>query len=256
MWKFAIVLVFLYCAGSAEANSISPAPVYGYKVVNTYPHDPEAFTQGLFFEDGLLYEGTGLKGRSTLRKIKLDTGAVLMRHDLPYKFFGEGITANKDRVIQLTWRSHAGFVYDRKSFKLLSTFFYVTEGWGITNDGRHLIMSDGTANLYFLDPETFQEIRRIGVYDGTGPVTRLNELEYIKGEIFANIWLLDKVARIDPKSGRVTGWIDLKGLSPFKDQDRTTKVLNGIAYDKKNDRLFVTGKLWPYIYEITLIKIE
>jgi len=242
--------------GPADANSVSPAPVYGYRVVNTYPHDREAFTQGLFFEDGVLYEGTGLKGQSTLRKVKLDTGAVLKSHDLPYEFFGEGITAHKDRVIQLTWQSHAGFVYDRKSFKLLRTFYYATEGWGITNDGKQLIMSDGTANLYFLDPEAFREIRQVEVYDNAGPLTRLNELEYIKGEIYANIWLSDKIAIIDPKSGRVTGWIDLKGLSPFNDPDRTTKVLNGIAYDKKNDRLFVTGKLWPYIYEIKLVQMK
>lgn len=253
---FSLLLFFGSHAQSAELNSLPSTPVYTYKIVNTYPHDTEAFTQGLFFEDGVLYEGTGLKGQSTVRKVKLDTGAVLQIHSLPYEFFGEGITGYRERVIQLTWRSHVGFVYDKNSFKLLRTFFYATEGWGITNDGKHLIMSDGTANLYFLHPETFQEIRRIEVHDNTGPVNKLNELEYVKGEIFANIWLSDNIAIIDPKTGWVTGWIDLKELTPFRDHDKTAKDLNGIAFDEKNDRLFVTGKLWPYIYEIRLVQIK
>lgn len=232
---------------------MSSPPVYGYKVVGKYPHDKQAFTQGLFVEDGVLYEGTGLNGQSTLRKVRLETGEILKVHKLPQECFGEGITPSGNKIIQLTWRSNTGFVYDKDSFTLLGTFSYPTEGWGITYDGRQLIMSDGTANLYFLSPETFREIRKIEVSDDRGPVVRLNELEYVRGEIFANIWLTDRIARISPQTGRVTGWIDLKGLSPLKENEKTVKALNGIAYDARNDRLFVTGKLWPSIYEIKLV---
>jgi glutamine cyclotransferase len=228
-------------------------PVYNYRIVNVYPHDEQAFTQGLVFEDGFIFEGTGLNGQSALRKIKLRTGDVLKIHKLPLEFFGEGIVLYNDKIIQLTWKSHVGFVYDKDSFKLLSIFFYPTEGWGITYDGKQLVMSDGTANLYFLNPETLKETGRIEVRDQNMPVTKLNELEYVRGEIFANVWLTNRIARIDPQSGRVTGWINLEGLSPFKNNDNSIKALNGIAYDVKNDRLFVTGKLWPKIYEIKLV---
>jgi len=248
--------IFLSAAQSEETGPVTSIPVYGYKVVRTYPHDKQAFTQGLFVEDGFLYEGTGLSGQSTLRKVKLETGEILKVHKLPQEFFGEGITPFGNKIIQLTWKSHTGFVYDKDSFRLLGTFHYPTEGWGITYDGRQLIMSDGTANLYFLSPETFHEIRRIEVRGDKGPVVRLNELEYIRGEIFANIWLTDRIARINPHTGRVTGWIDLKGLSPFKNNEKTTKALNGIAYDARNDRLFVTGKLWQSIYEIKVAAAE
>ncbi len=231
----------------------SSTPVFTYKIINTYPHDSQAFIQGLVFEDGLLYEGTGLSGQSTLRIIKLETGDILKIHELPQEFFGEGITAYKDKIIQLTWRSNTGFVYDKNSFNLLRTFHYPTEGWGLTHDGKQLIMSDGTANLYFLNPENFKVTKRIEVYDGNTPVTMLNELEYINGEIFANVWLTNSIARINPQTGRITGWINMDGLFPVNDDDKTKKVLNGIAYDAKNDRIFVTGKLWPNIYEIKLV---
>jgi glutamine cyclotransferase len=239
---------------SAEsAKAVSSVPVYNFKILNIYPHDQNAFTQGLFFEEGFLYEGTGLNGQSALRKIKLRTGDVLKIHKLPQEFFGEGIVLYNDKIIQLTWKSHVGFVYDKNSFKLLGTFFYPTEGWGITYDGKQLIMSDGTANLYFLNPDTLKVTGRIEVRDQNIPVTKLNELEYVRGEIFANVWLTNRIARIDPQSGRVTGWIDLEGLSPFKKSDNEMKALNGIAYDSNNHRLFVTGKLWPELYEIKLI---
>ncbi|RJQ49374.1 MAG: glutaminyl-peptide cyclotransferase [Nitrospiraceae bacterium] len=250
-----LIIIFLPEARSEESSPLTPVPIYTYRIIKAYPHDSQAFTQGLIFKDGFLYEGTGLNGKSELRKVKLETGAVVQRSKLPQEFFGEGITAVKDKIIQLTWKSQTAFVYDRKSFKLSGTLFYPTEGWGIAYDGEHVIMSDGSAYLYFLDPETFQETRRVEVRDDAGPVARLNELEYISGEVFANVWLKDRIARIDPKTGRVKGWLDLKGLSPFSD-GKTTKVLNGIAYDAVKDRLFVTGKLWPFVYEIKLIRLQ
>lgn len=228
-------------------------PIYSYRVVNTYPHDPNAFTQGLAFEDGVLYEGTGLLEHSTLRKVALQTGVVLQHHKLADRFFGEGITIYEDRILQLTWQSNIGFVYDKDSFERLGEFRYPTEGWGLTHDGQHLIMSDGTATLHFLDPETLQEIARIEVYDDKGPVVRLNELEYINGEVYANVWLTELIARIDPQTGRVVGWIDLTGLLRALDPAQPIDVLNGIAYDRRGDRLFVTGKLWPRLFEIELV---
>jgi len=244
-------LTILSFISSSESSS---TPVFTYKIINTYPHDHQAFTQGLVFNEGLMYEGTGLKGKSTLRNTKLETGEVLKIRKLSDEFFGEGITVYGDRIIQLTWQSHIGFIYDKENFRLLKTFQYPTEGWGITHDGKQLIMSDGSANLYFLNPETLKEIGRIEVRDRNNLVTRINELEYINGEIFANIWMTNRIARIDPRTGRVTGWINLDGLSPFRDE--RTKVLNGIAYDAKNDRLFVTGKLWPNLFEIKLVPKE
>jgi glutamine cyclotransferase len=207
----------------------------------------------LVFEEGVLYEGTGLNGRSTLRRVELETGEVLQIHELPAQFFGEGVTVYGNDIIQLTWRSHVGFVYDRDSFELLQEFNYSTQGWGITHDGERLIMSDGTATLYFLDPETFEEIGRVGVYDNDGSVNRLNELEYVQGEIYANVWQTNCIARIDPQTGQVVGWIELKGLLTPEDRGEPVDVLNGIAYDAENARLFVTGKLWPKLFEIELI---
>ena len=233
-----------------------PAPVVGYRIVNTYPHDPRAFTQGLVFADGVLYEGTGLRGQSGLRKVDLKTGNILRVRQLPAQLFGEGITIYGNRVIQLTWRARVGFVYNRETFQLLDTFTYPTEGWGITHDGRSLIMSDGTSTLYFLDPQTFQEVHRLEVHTRHGPVSRLNELEYVQGEIYANVWQTDRIAKISPETGEVIGWIDLEGLLRPEDRDRRVDVLNGIAYDVKNDRLFVTGKLWPKLFEIELIGPE
>ena len=241
------------CSESPAPTTSNITPVYSYNVVNTYPHVRSAFTHGLVFEEGVLYEGTGLNGRSTLRRVELETGEVLQIHELPAQFFGEGVTVYGNDIIQLTWRSHVGFVYDRDSFELLQEFNYSTQGWGITHDGERLIMSDGTATLYFLDPETFEEIGRVGVYDNDGSVNRLNELEYVQGEIYANVWQTNCIARIDPQTGQVVGWIELKGLLTPEDRGEPVDVLNGIAYDAENARLFVTGKLWPKLFEIELI---
>jgi glutamine cyclotransferase len=231
-------------------------PIYSYNIVNTYPHDPDAFTEGLVFDDGFLYEGTGLYGNSSLRKVELETGNVLQIHELSVEFFGEGITIYGDKIIQLTWQSHIGFVYDKNSFELLQEFNYSTEGWGITHDGTRLIMSDGTSTLHFLDPQTFEEIGQLEVFDDRGPVTKLNELEYVQGEIYANVWQTDRIAIIAPETGRVIGWVDLRGLLTAEDRSEQVDVLNGIAYDAATDRLFVTGKLWPKLFEIKLISPE
>jgi glutamine cyclotransferase len=228
-------------------------PVYTCRVVNTYPHDRDAFTQGLVYEDGILYEGTGLRGRSTLRKVELETGDVSQIHKLPPQFFGEGITIYGNRIIQLTWQSNVGLVYDKYSFRLLQKFNYPTEGWGITHDGKRLIMSDGTSILRFLDPETFEEIGRIDVREKGGTVAGLNELEYVQGEVYANVWPTDRIARIAPETGQVVGWIQVKGLLRAEDRFTGVQVLNGIAYDPKNNRLFVTGKFWPRLFEVELI---
>jgi glutamine cyclotransferase len=240
-----LIAILLLWGSHARAETV---PIYTYKVLNAYPHDEKAFTQGLVFEGGYLYEGTGLYGSSTLRKVNLETGGILQIHRLSKQCFGEGITIYKNRIIQLTWQSRMGFVYDKRSFRVLRKFRYPTEGWGITYDGKRLIMSDGTATLYFLDPETFKQIGQVTVLDAKDPVNGLNELEYIQGEIYANVWKKNLIVRISPKTGIVVGWIDLGGLCKWNG------VLNGIAYDREHDRLFVTGKLWPYIYEIKLIE--
>jgi len=248
-----VFFIYHYSNLEPSANS-NVIPVYTYKVVNTYPHDRSAFTEGLVFEDGVLYEGTGLRGYSNLRRVKLETGEILQICELPPQFFGEGVTVYGNKIIQLTWQSHIGFIYDKYSFKLLQEFNYPDEGWGIAHDGKHLIMSDGTATLHFLDPETFEEISQIEVSANNTPVTRINELEYIQGEIYANIWQTERIARIDPLTGQVIGWIDLKGILSPEDDSETVDVLNGIAYDLKNSRLFVTGKFWPKLFEIELIR--
>lgn len=235
---------------------IEPPPTYTYSIVNSFPHDPGAYTQGLVYQDGVLYESTGLWRRSSLRKVALETGAVLLFSALPRSFFGEGIALFGQEIVQLTWKSRVGFVYDRDSFRLLRTFTYPTEGWGITHDGQRLIMSDGTATLYFWDPETFEEIGRIEVFDDHGPVPRLNELEYVQGKVYANVFQTDLIAIIDPQSGAVTGWIDLQGLLDPADRSEPANVLNGIAYDDESDRLFVTGKLWPELFEIELVPLD
>ncbi len=231
-------------------------PTYSYQVINVFAHDPSAFTQGLVFEDGWLYEGTGRRGYSSLRKVELASGDVVQTIDLPAEFFGEGITIFDDRIIQLTWQSNVGFVYDKDSFDLLQEFQYPTEGWGITHDGARLIMSDGTATLRFLDPETLDEIGAVDVYDVNGPVVRLNELEFIGGELFANVWQTDAIARIDPETGQVTGWVDLTGLLTLDNAEQRVDVLNGIAYDAEGERLFVTGKWWPKLYEIRVVETK
>lgn len=228
---------------------------YTYEVVNVYPHDRNAFTQGLVIEEGVLYEGTGLWGGSTLRRVDLETGNVMQMHALSSEFFGEGITVFGDRIIQLTWQNQKGFVYDKHSFDLLQEFSYPTEGWGITDDGTKLIMSDGTATLYFLDAETFEKVGQVEVRNGTASVTNLNELEYINGEVYANIWLTDKIAVINPQTGQVTGWIDLTGIYT-QENSNPDNVLNGIAYDAEGERLFVTGKRWSQLFEIEVIALK
>jgi glutamine cyclotransferase len=225
---------------------------YTYSIVNTYPHDPKAFTEGLLFDNGSLYESTGLNGKSWLRKVDLATGKVLQQVDLSEQYFGEGISIFGDKLYQLTWKSYIGFVYNKTTFELFQTFPYNTEGWGMTQDGTHLIMSDGTARLTLRDPKTFEEIGHIDVHDANRPITRLNELEYIRGEIYANIWMTDQIVMISPQTGQVTGWIDLTGLLPPAER-AGADVLNGIAYLPQNDRLFVTGKQWPKLFEIRLV---
>ena len=231
----------------------SDIPIYSYRIVKTYPHDRKAFTQGLTFEHGYLYEGTGLHGSSSLRKVELQTGKVIKIQRLNSKFFGEGITILGDRIFQLTYLSHVGFVYDKNSFKRIKEFHYPTEGWGLANDGKFLIMSDGTSMLYYLDPETFRTIKTLVVHDHRGEITKLNELEFVQGEIFANIWQEERLARIDPVTGRITGWIELPGLLKPQDMAGDIDVLNGIAHDLGTNHLFVTGKFWPKIFEIELI---
>jgi glutamine cyclotransferase len=247
---FLIALLTLLSACAPPARAATP--VYGYEVVRTYPHDPNAFTEGLFLRDGFLYESTGLEGASSIRKIVLETGSVENERSIPSQFFGEGIIDWKDRLIELTWKNQVGFVYGIDDFETKGQFSYAGEGWALTRDDKRLIMSDGTSRLRFLDPETLKETGGITVTDEGKPVDQLNELEWVKGEILANIWQTDRIARIDPATGHVTGWIDLTGLLPVQDRDRAD-VLNGIAYDAKADRLIVTGKLWPRLYEIRLV---
>ena len=248
-----VALLVLFCLDSENPDT---ARTYTYKIVNTFAHDPKAFTQGLVFENGVLYEGTGLPGRSTLRKVELETGNILKMYKLSPEFFGEGITIYGDNIIQLTYKENVGFVYNKDTFELLRKFNYPTEGWGITHNGTHLIMSDGTPTLYFLDPETFEKVSRVRVYDRNVPVWSLNELEYVEGQIYANVWGTERIARIAPETGRVTGWIDIKGLLAQQDYTEYRDVLNGIAYDQKSGRLFVTGKFWPKLFEIKLIPMK
>ena len=245
----------------ALATQPGPDPrIDRYQRVRSYPHDPAAFTQGLSYENGKLYESTGLYGASSLRVVDLNTGAVDKMNRLHPRLFGEGLTVFGDRIIQLTWKSRLGLVFDKSTLKLQRTFQYPTEGWGLTHDGRHLIMSDGSATLTYLDPEHFQEIRRIQVRDRGQPITQLNELEYIRGEIWANVWKSTRIARIAPETGNITAWIELSGLDKDeavrKNDDAQRYVLNGIAYDPEQDRLFVTGKRWANIYEIRATPAE
>jgi glutaminyl-peptide cyclotransferase len=240
------------CGPASQAGSI---PEYGYEVIHTYPHDPLAFTQGLFYLDGFLYEGTGLTGQSSIRKERLETGEVLQKRDVPEQYFGEGIINWKSKLIELTWTTEAGFIYDLETFAPKGQFAYPGEGWGLTQDGKRIIMSDGSAQLRFWDPETLKETGRITVTADGAPVKDLNELEWVNGEIYANVWQTERIARIDPKTGNVVGWIDLTGLlSPSDFVRGQTDVLNGIAYDAAHSRLFVTGKRWPKLFEIRLVK--
>jgi glutamine cyclotransferase len=225
------------------------APVYQIDVLASFPHDPQAFTQGLVIANGQLYEGTGRNGLSMLRRVNLETGEVQQRQSLSARYFGEGITILDGKVYQLTWQSHLGFVYDLATFKLEKTFFYSGEGWGITHDGSRLIVSDGTANLRFFDPDTLKETGSVPVTEEGRAVDRLNELEYINGEVWANVWYTDQIVRIDPQTGEIRSRIDLSGLNQQRGVD---DVLNGIAWDNETGRLFVTGKLWSTLYEIKL----
>lgn len=230
-------------------------PVWGFRIANTYPHDPQAFTQGLVYHNGFLYEGTGLYGQSSLRKVELKTGRVLQSWALPQKYFGEGITLFQNRFYQLTWQNQEGFIYDL-NFNPVGRFTYQTEGWGLTHDGQRLIMSDGSAQLFFLNPRTLRPERTLTVRAGGQPVSRLNELEYIQGRIWANVWQTSRIAIINPQSGNVEAWLDLGGLSLLAQarNPNPDAVLNGIAYDSQNRRIFVTGKLWPFLFEIEVVR--
>lgn len=246
-----VLACLLFGVGTARAD----IAVYGFVVKHSYPHDPSAFTQGLVFKDGFLYESTGQNGRSSVRKVQLETGKVLQQKDIDAAYFGEGIAVVGNEILALTWTSQVGFVFDLKSFQLKRQFAYVGEGWGLAHNGQSVYMSDGTSSIRVLHLGTLAEVRRIQVTAEGAPVARLNELEWVDGEIFANVWGTDLIARIDPGTGKVVGWIDLKGLlEPRWQGIRVADVLNGIAYDSKRRRLFVTGKLWPRLFEIELVR--
>src|SRR5580698_8466799 len=252
MPRLALRRIFLHVAFLAMVACFASA-ADTYKVLHTYPHDSSAYTQGLIYLDGHLYESTGLNGRSSLRMVDLETGRALQSAPVPSQYFAEGLTNWGSTLIQLTWQSHIAFVYDRFSFRLLRTFHYEGEGWGLTQDGKNLILSDGSAKLRFLNPETFQVVRTINVTDHGTPVKDLNELEYIHGQIYSNVWYVNKIARISPQTGKILGWIDLSGLTQSLNLQNPDAVLNGIAYDAQHDRLFVTGKLWPKLFEIKVV---
>jgi glutamine cyclotransferase len=247
------VVLLLACAANI-ASAQDNVPIYGYQVVHTYPHDTDAYTEGFFYLDGYFYEATGNVGASSIRKVDVNTGKVLQKMDLPPPDYGEGIVAWKNRLMELTWQSHHGFIYDLKTFKKLGQFDYPGEGWALTADNKHIYMSDGTATLRVLDPATLKQVGKIDVTAEGRPVINLNEVEWVKGEIYANVWLTHVIVRIDPATGKVVGVINLTGLGPKPGDtvDPSNDVLNGIAYDAAHDRLFVTGKRWPLIYEIKL----
>ena len=247
--RIALAVIAIACAMAVRASP----PMYDVEVVHTYPHDPAAFTEGLFYLNGYLYESTGLEGHSSIRKVRLETGEVLRQADIPAKYFGEGIVNWRGRLISLTWKSQVGFVWDLDSFKLKSTFHYEGEGWALTHNDKQIIMSDGTSMLRFLDPDTLKETGRVQVTVDGKALRNVNELEWVEGEIYANVWQTNWIVRIDPTSGEVVGAINLAGLLTREDiVPGQTDVLNGIAYDAKNHRLFVTGKNWPKLFEIRL----
>ena len=247
---FFLTLVLGGCSGGSDTVIV---PTSTYAIVNTFPHDSVAFTQGLVFRDGALYESTGRVGQSSVRTVELTTGRVLAKVDVPSPYFAEGLTLLKGKLFQLTWQNQKGFLYDPTSLAPLGEFTYSGEGWGLTDNGTSLIQSNGSHVLTFLNPDTLQVERTIAVYDSGRPVGNLNELEFVRGEIYANIWHSDKIARIDPATGALLGWIDLTGLFPASERPETEAVLNGIAYDAPTDRLFVTGKLWPKLFELRLV---
>ncbi|MDQ1639264.1 MAG: glutaminyl-peptide cyclotransferase [Pyrinomonadaceae bacterium] len=246
------------CQSASIANLKTPGNgavrLYGYEVVHAWPHDRGAYTQGLVFNDGKLIESTGQVGHSSLRRVELETGKVLQKVDVDAPYFAEGITLLKGKIYQLTWQQQLGFVYDAWTFEKIGEFHYLGEGWGLANDGQSLILSDGSNRIRFLDPGNFAVQKTIAVVDGKAPVNELNELEYVQGEIYANIWHADRIARIDPQNGAVVGWIELTGLLARGEVSDEEAVLNGIAYDETNGRLFVTGKLWPKLFEIRLTR--
>jgi glutamine cyclotransferase len=250
-YRYTCSLLLLFVAAGVGAQS--QVPVYSYKVVAKYPHSTSSYTEGFFYRDGFFYEGTGLKGRSQLLVIRPETGKPVQQLSLPGQYFGEGIVDWGPNLYQWTWQSHAGFIYDRFSLRPIRRFTYTGEGWGMTRSEKEIITSDGTAILRFRDPSSFRELRHITVHDGSRPTQQLNELEYIKGEIYANIWHSDHIARISPQNGRVLGWIDLTGILAENQRIDSESVLNGIAYDAAHDRLFVTGKQWPYVLEIKIV---
>ena len=266
IFKTRLVLVLGLALSSfqcqAGANSDRPAntptptvvPKYGYQIVNIWPHDSNAFTQGLILTDGKLLESTGQEGRSSLRSVELETGKILKKVDVPEPYFAEGIAVLNGKIYQLTWQHQLGFIYDAQTFQRVGEFKYDGEGWGLTTDGKSLILSDGSNRLRFIDPSSFRVTKSINVLDGETRVRELNELEFVQGEIYANIWHDDRIATIDPQSGRVTSWIDLTGLMPSGELPDPEAVLNGIAYDQANNKLFVTGKLWPRLFEIKVKK--
>lgn len=248
-----VLLAFVLACAPATVAQRRPAPVQSYKVIATFPHDTTAFTQGLVFADGELFESTGLNGESTLRRVDLTTGKTLQRIDIPKQYFAEGLALVGDELLQLTWQHHIGFVYDRKTFKQKRTFSYNTEGWGIAYDGAsRLVMSDGSDVLTFLDPKSFAATKTLRVRDAGRPVTNLNELEWIEGEIWANVWQTDRIARISPTTGEVNAWIDLSSLFPRQQRMPPADELNGIAYDRAGRRIFITGKKWPRLYQIAV----
>lgn len=247
-----VVAVAVGVAAWAQLAHRGPQ-LYGFKVVAAYPHDPMAYTQGLVIDHGRLYEGTGRYGASSIRRVDLPSGRVEKIHAIEREYFGEGITILGNKLYEITWKSGLAFVYDVDTFNVVQTFQYPTEGWGLTHDGEHLILSDGTATLRFLDPATFKTQREITVHDGDEPVPKLNELEFIEGEIWSNVWYDDRIARVSPKDGTVLGWIDLSELYP-RSARSSDAVLNGIAYDRDAKRLFVTGKYWPQLYEIKVVR--
>lgn len=241
-------------SNSNQNTVVARAQQVSYEVVSSYPHDPTSFTQGLLWHDGSLYEGTGLEGQSKLRRLEFPSGKVLKEINLSSEYFGEGLALVDNRLIQLTWKSHRGFVYDLDSFKRLQEFAYDTEGWGLTYDGSNLILSDGSSNLFYLDPQTFKPIKKLAVTMNGQPLTEINELEFIEGEIWSNVWQTDLIVRIDPSTGRVTSFLNLKGILAPSDKTGREDVLNGIAYDAEKKRIFITGKLWPRIFEIRVTR--
>ena len=259
LWLTTLVAISTISLGCQKIKNLpttlaqEPSQTCSYDVVQTYPHDANAFTQGLIYDQGKLYESTGLHGKSSIRKVDLETGKVLQIKKLDDRYFGEGLTLWQDKLIQLTWVSKTAFVYDQETFNQIKTFNYPTQGWGLTHNDRELILSDGSDTLYFLDPDTFKITRQIQVHDGNKSIDQLNELEYVRGEILANIWMSDRLARISPQTGEVLGWIDLTGIIEPLPTPTRDAVLNGIAYDAEQDRLLVTGKLWSKLFEIDLV---